>query len=44
MEKKKEPHESEFEAGFIVHICTEEIRDNFIKYFEEKTGKNFNTS
>ena len=44
MEEKKEPHESKFEADFIVDICTEEVRDNFIKDFEEKTGTNFNIS
>ena len=44
MEEKKEPYESKFEADFIVDICTEEVRDNFIKDFEEKTGTNFNIS
>ena len=44
MEEKKKPHESKFEADFIVDICTEEVRDNFIKDFEEKTGTNFNIS
>ena len=42
MEEKKEPHESKFEADFIVDICTEEVRDNFIKDFEEKAGTNLN--
>ena len=44
MEEKKEPHESKFEADFIVDICTEEVRDNFIKDFEVKAGTNFNIS
>ena len=44
MEKKKQSDESKFEADFIVDICTEEVRDNFIKDFEEKTGTNFNIS
>ena len=44
MEEKKEPHESKFEADFIVDICTEEVRDDFIKDFEVKAGTNFNIS
>ena len=44
MEKKKQSDESKFEADFIVDICTEEVRDNFIKDFEVKVGTNFKIS
>ena len=36
------PHESKFEAGFIVKVCDEEKQDKFIKSFVCSTGTNFN--
>ena len=42
VEKRNEPHESKFEAEFLVDICTEQERNEFISHFEKKTGTNFN--
>ena len=42
VEKKDSPHESKFEAEFIVDICSQEERDEFISQLEEKNGTNFN--
>ena len=42
VEKREEPHESKFEAEFLVDICNEQERNEFISHFEKKTGTNFN--
>ena len=42
VEESSVPHESKFEAGFIVKVCDEEKQDKFIKSFECSTGTNFN--
>ena len=42
IEESSLPHESKFEAGFIVKACDEEKQDKFIKSFECLTGTNFN--
>ena len=42
VEESSVPHESKFEAGFLVKVCDEEKQDKFIKSFECSTGTNFN--
>ena len=42
VEESSVPHESKFEAGFLVKVCDEEKQDEFIKSFECSTGTNFN--
>jgi hypothetical protein len=41
IEERQEPHESKFEAEFLVDICTDAEKDNFVNAFEKKTGNNF---
>ena len=36
------PHESKFEAAFLVNICTEETANKFVHQLETRTGTNFN--
>ena len=39
VEKRCQPHESKFEAEFMVDICNKQERNEFISHFEKKQGK-----
>ena len=43
MKESAIPHESKFDASFLVNVCSEEKADLFVKDLERETGTNFNS-
>ena len=43
MKESTIPHESKFDASFLVNVCSEEKADLFVKDLERETGTNFNS-